>query len=120
MGSGRPVTEFLTLSERSKRRRTESIRCKSIKELSFATQMKLRGEGKLDAANVVKNVTLGSPTKGEKYRRSVEFVKENSLSPDSALSLLIELKLSKNQYLGMRAISKQNNCKLYPRYQVYK
>lgn len=115
--SGRPSSEFTDSSERTKRRRTEEMRSQSsTEELSYATQMKLRVSGKLDAAKVVKDVTLGSPSKAEKYRKSLEFVSETILSGDKALSLLIEQKLSRSQYEGLRNISLENNCKLYPSY----
>jgi len=114
---GRPSLEFATSSDRTKRRKTEDIRSQtSVEELSFATQMSLRASGKLDAAKIVKDVTLGSPSKAEKYRRSLEFTPESILSGDSALSLVIEQKLSKIQYQGLRTISKENNCNLYPPY----
>jgi len=77
--------------------------------------MSLRAFGKLDAAKIVKDVTLGSPSKAKKYRR-LEFTPESILSGDSALSLVIEQKLSKSQYQGLRTISKENNCNLYPPY----
>lgn len=72
----------------------------------------------MDAAKVVKDVTLGSPSKAQKYRKSLEFTPESILSSDSALSLLIEQKLSRNQYQGLQTISIENNCKLYPPYKA--
>lgn len=48
---GRPSTSFEDSSERSKRRKTENLRTQSsTEELSYATQMNLRAEGKTDAA----------------------------------------------------------------------
>lgn len=87
---------------------------KTTKNCLMLFQMKLRTVGKIYAANVVKNVTLGSPTKGERYRKSIELIHENILSLSSTLLLLIKLKLSKSKYQGLRAVSKQYNCKLYP------
>lgn len=117
--SGRPVSQFASSSERTKRRRTESLRSQaSVEELSYATQMSLRSAGKTDAARVIKDVTMGSPSKAEKYRRSIELIQENILSADSALSLLIELKLSRSQYQSLRTISRENKCKLYPSYKI--
>lgn len=62
----------------------------------------------------MKDVTLGSPSKAEKYRKSLEFVSETILSGDKALSLIIEQKLSRGQHQSLRNISLENNCKLYP------
>jgi len=78
--------------------------------------MSLQAFGKLDAAKVVKDVTLGSPSKAKKYRRSLEFTPESILFDNSALSLVIEQKLLKSQYQRLRTISKENNCNLYPPY----
>lgn len=63
----RPSSEFTSSSDRSKQRETEEIRSlSSIEELSYATQMGLCVSGKVDAAKIVKNVTLGSLTKAAK------------------------------------------------------
>lgn len=60
---GRPHKSFDVVSERSKRRKTETIRRElTSKELTFATHVKLRSEGKADAANVIKNLAK-SPKK---------------------------------------------------------
>lgn len=80
--------------------------------------MSLPAAGKTDAANVIKNVIMGSPSKVEKYRRCIELIQENILSADSALLPLIELKLSRNQYQDLRVVSKKNKCKLYPSYKA--
>lgn len=113
----RPSSKF-TSSDRSKRRKTEEIcSSSSSEELSYATQTLLTS-GKVDAAKIVKDVTLGSPTKATKYRRSMDSISETILSSDSALLVLMEQKLSKSQYQGLQAISKENNCKLYPPYKA--
>ena len=116
---GRPSSSFTASSNRTKRRKTEDILSHaSVEQLSYATQMSLRASGKLDAAKVVSDVILGSPSKAQKYRRSLEFTPESILSADSALSLIIEQKLSKSQYQGLQTISIENNCKLYPSYKT--
>jgi len=91
---GRPSLEFATSSDRTKKE--DLCSQTSVEELSFATQMSLRAFRKLDAAKVVKDVTLGSPSKAKKYRKSLEFIPESILFGDSALSLVIEHKLSKS------------------------
>ncbi|KYM97492.1 hypothetical protein ALC62_11784, partial [Cyphomyrmex costatus] len=60
-----PSLDFTTSNDRTKRKKIEEIRSQaSIEELSYTiTQMSLRASGKLDAANVVKDVTLGSLSK---------------------------------------------------------
>ncbi|XP_071572537.1 uncharacterized protein [Temnothorax nylanderi] len=118
--NGHSSSEFTSSGDRSKRGKTEENRSwLSSEGFSYATQMSLRASGKVDAAKVVKDVTLGSSTKAAKYRRSMEPILETTLSSDSALLLSIEQKLSKShQYQGLRAVSKENNCELYPPYKA--
>lgn len=89
----RPTSGFAESSDRTKRRKTEDLRAQtSIEELSYATQMSLRASGKLDAAKVVKDVTLGSPSKAMKYKKSIDSISETTLSADGALALIVEQK----------------------------
>lgn len=66
-----------------------------------------------DAAKVIKDVTTGSPSTASRYRRSSDNVPKKQMSSDAALALLVEIKLSKSQYQGLRSVSIENNCKLY-------
>lgn len=84
---GRPSSEFVESSDWTKRRKIEDLRAQtSIEELSYATQMSLRASGKLDAAKVIQDVTLGSPSKAKKYRKSIDSISKAALSADAALS----------------------------------
>lgn len=115
--TGRSSTSWEDLSERSKRRRTQKIRTEyTAQELSYATQMSLRSVGNLNAAIVVKDVGLGSPSTGRKYREPLQSISEKTLSPDAAVSLIVECKLSKSQYQSLRNVSLENDCFLYPTY----
>ena len=67
------------------------------KELTYTAQISLRASGKLDAAKVSKNVSTGSASKPVKYKNALKQVREEPSSPDKALSLITESKLSKNQ-----------------------
>ncbi|CAL1672299.1 unnamed protein product [Lasius platythorax] len=114
---GRFSTEFASCSDRSKRRKTEEIRATlTSNELAYATQMSLRSAGQLDASKIVKEATLTSPLRASRYRKAFQSTTENTLSEDAALSVLVEFKLSKSQYQGLRSVSKENHCKLYPPY----
>lgn len=115
---GRPSLHFGKSSERSKRRKTTDIRTSfNSDELAYATQMNLRSSGKLDAAKVVKDVTMTSPSRASKYRTAYASTDEITLSEEAALSAMIEYKMSKTSYQGMRRLGKENNCKLYPSYE---
>lgn len=115
---GRRSSGFAESSDRTKRRKTEHLRAQtSIEELSYATPMSLRASGKLDAAKVIKDVTLGSPSKAKKYKKC-DSISETTLSANAALSLIVEQKLSRSQYQGLRNISRENNCNLFPPYKL--
>ncbi|XP_036340179.1 uncharacterized protein LOC118749491 [Rhagoletis pomonella] len=51
---GRPQKSFSDLCERSKRRKTEELRTSDLDELAYATQMKLRKTGEVEASKIVK------------------------------------------------------------------
>lgn len=116
--SGRPSSDFLKSSERSKRRKTELLRSKAAPEaLAYAAQMTLRASGKIDASKVIKDVTFTSPSRASKYRKSfTEKEKQctNTISADGALSLLIDAQLSRHQYNIVRSHSKST----FPSYKV--
>lgn len=114
---GRPSTSFEDSSDRTKRRRAQSIReqC-SQEELAYATEMSLRAGGKLDASKVLHDIMEGSPTRATRYRQSLYCNSERKMTNDEALSFIIENKLSKNMYNNIRSTSVEHNCKLYPSY----
>lgn len=115
---GRPQKSFDDVSERSKRRKTETLRREmTSEELTFATHVKLRCEGKADASNVIKNLTK-SPTRAKKYRKAlIESQKEQNqqLTPVEALSMFVEAGLSRKQYEIIRSFK---NKKSYPCYTI--
>ena len=61
-----------------------------MEELSYATEMCPLSTGKLDTTKVVQDVTLGSFSRGMKYRKSLESVSESTLSSDALVSLIVE------------------------------
>ena len=69
---GRSSQSFASSSERSKRRKTQEVRSTfSTEELAYAAQMSLRTSGQVHAAQVVKDVTLTTPTRASKYISAV-------------------------------------------------
>lgn len=109
--------EFASSNERSKRRKTEEVRTTLISyELAYATQMSLRSAEQLDASKVVKEATLTSPSRTSRYRKAFQSTTGSILSEVAALSVLVEYKLSKSQYQGLRSVSKKNHCKRCPSY----
>jgi hypothetical protein len=117
---GRPSKVFEECGTRGKLIKTKNlVEETSLKKLTFATQTQLRKSGKRSAAAVVFDVTSTTPTRAKKYRRSYETIKsgENkcvAYSPEEALSLIINAKLSKRQYLLIRVEAKARNAPIYP------
>lgn len=116
--AGRPATEFLSSSERTKRRKTEQVRSSlTSEELVYAAQMQLRADGKLDAAEILKDVAFTTPTRAKKYKKAFQKDCEVPFSTDEALSFFVEAKLTKFQYNLMRTSAKSHNSSLYPNYE---
>lgn len=115
--SGRPTKSFAESSERSKRRKTETLRNTADDDmLIHATQSKLHTSGKKDASSILKQI-MTSPKRATKLKKAYKTVqedKEKQLTPLSALSIFVEAELSRRQYEIIRSASK----KLYPSYSV--
>lgn len=115
---GRPQKSFVDSSERSKRRKTKNLRSKDVEELTYATQMKLRKAGKVDASKVVRDLTK-SPRRANRYikamRKSGQIQDQpTQLSPLDALAMFTEAGLTKAQYERVR----ETNKKFFPCYSV--
>ena len=84
---GRPSQSFASSSDRSKRQKIQEVRSTfSTEELAYAAQMSLRTSGQVHVGQAVKDVTLTTP----KYIYAVRSQNEVPLTPDEALSLMIE------------------------------
>lgn len=117
--TGRPLTKFEEASNRTKRRKTEAVRSTlSTSELTYATQMSLRASGSVDAANVLKDAT-STPTRASKYRNAITLAVKPppiEMSPDEALVDMVNLKLTKQQYIDLRLSLREKNFNAYPAY----
>ncbi|KAK9675099.1 hypothetical protein QE152_g40634, partial [Popillia japonica] len=107
--SGRPSKHFEALSDRSKRRKTEQIRKEYVvEELTYATHMTMRAEGRRDAANVSKELST-YPSTATRYKKAYENQSQDErkqLSPLRALSMVVEADLSRRQYEIIRSMNK--------------
>lgn len=90
---GRPQTSFDLLSKRRKRERVADLRDKSAEELVFAAQMNFRAAGDKKTADLLEQ-TVCPPTTSKSSTVL--------LTPGQALSMLIEAKLSRDQYDTIR------------------
>lgn len=109
--TGRRELSFSESSERSKRRKTEELRAKvSTEALLYSATSKLRSEGNIDFAKVVRDISEGSPTKAARYRKSLESTNNNvPFTENEALSLYVELGLSQSKYQLLRNAHMEKN-----------
>ena len=101
---GRPTVNFEESSDCVKRRKTISLRKCSVDMLAYATQMKLRSTGNIEASKILKEIS-SNPEQAKMYRDVVKKHdgKETSkITNDEALSLITEAKLSRHQYSLVR------------------
>ena len=116
-GRGRPFSPFEETSQSTKRRRTRQLRSQySTDELAHATKMKLRKEGKIDAAKLCDQV-VSSPTKATEIIKKAEHPNESTFSPVEALNILVSTSMSKDSYIFLREAHRQKLCYMYPSYE---
>lgn len=116
---GRPEKNFEHCNLKVKKRKLKDlVSSKTQEELTLATEMKLISLGKRDAAKIVKEVSVASPARATKIKKVREkfSISEPKLSPEAALGLMVDAKLSVEQYNIIRQLAKSVNCNLYPPY----
>ena len=114
---GRPVTPFSQCSDSTKRRKTRHVREQnSSEELGYATQMKLREEGKHAAAKLCAQ-SISSPEKAAEMLSKCSETKESIFTPLEALNVLVTADLSKNSYSFLRQAHREKGCYMYPPYE---
>ena len=116
----RPSADFDNLNRSTKWRRTNSPLTKySEDELLLASRRKLLENKKPSAAKVLK-LTEESPTKADKFLNALKVTNESkkasTLSPESALALMVRTKESVRSYLEHKYEADEHNHKLYPSY----
>ena len=79
--------------------------------------MKEREAGNIDAAVVVKEAALSMPKRASKIREKCNKEAEIPYEPHEAVGYLINMDLSKRQYIYNRKSARQRNCNLYPSYE---
>lgn len=92
---------------------TKQRKCKELilnvpsDQLSMATEMHLRSCGKRDSANIVKELSAASPSRGTAIKKArLSIAETKCLSPDQALAMMIDGNLSTDQYRGIRLHTK--------------
>lgn len=113
---GRPEKEFQECGNRAKKRKIRNLMERSAEELSFAVESKLRIEGKRSKAEVVKRVVECSPKTLKELKKPETPNTIKPYTPEEALALITDLKLTKHQYKQLQKSAKERNVNIYPAY----
>lgn len=121
---GRPIKVFQESGSRSRQKKVHDLlESRTLDELQLAAEMSFQSAGKSDAAKLVQQVTF-SPLRASRIRQAFALKRKNILnpySPEEALALIVSLKLTKEQYKGLRKEAKIRCLKtLYPSYDLVK
>ena len=116
-GGSRRRTPFSELSRNSKLRVTSELRRHSSRELVFAAASATYQEGRRSAGRLVEAV--GSPVRGPPLAAALSSAEKSGprpYTPEEALALLVDLGLSKSQYVSLQQQAKHRGADLYPTY----
>lgn len=108
---GRPKVSFEEAGQQTRRKIINDwVQEKSEEEVLMGAQLKLFHSGKRKTAKVIHNVRFNP-------KRAARTLYAPKYSPDEALALFIQLKLTRSQYVELRKAAKSKNLKnLYPSY----
>lgn len=112
---GRPEKKFKESGIKAKKRKIQDLMNRPSEELSFAVESKFREEGKRYIAEVIKKTVTTSP-KSLKQLNTHPTEKMVPYTPDEALALIADLKLTKHQYKHLQKSAKDRNANIYPTY----
>ena len=104
-------------SDITKRRKTAKLRgAHSADELAYAAQMKLREEGRLIQAKLVKEINFTSPNRPAKIKKKITELSPTPLTDHEALALIINTGMSKRSYMYLKNAHKAHHSKILPKY----
>lgn len=116
---GRPNKSFDQCNLKVQKRKIKDLLAsKTPKELTLAAELSLRASGNRDAASIVRDVSLTPSIATTFFKKAKKLYAkpEPTLSPNSALALIVDAKLSVHQYNTMKQQAKNVNSNLYPSY----
>lgn len=114
---GRPKKLFTTLSTRSKQRYVKTfISSHSTEELTFAAQMGFNKKGQRTTAHVIKKASTSSPRTLKLMKKEPSLSNIRTYTANAALALILDCKLTKDQYIQLRNGARVRNINLYPAY----
>lgn len=119
---GRPKKSFEESSQRSKQRKISSILSEhSSEQVCLAAGSSLVKAGRRTAAQVLKLAIDTTPTRLKKMKLVHDISSSITLrpySPEEALGLIVDLGLTKEDYITMRLGAKERGADIYPSYHV--
>lgn len=115
--NGRPQKDFGSSSCRTKRRKCENlIQNNSTDQLAYATQMAMCADNRKGSANLI-GQTASSNDKANKIINAMKSMEKTqsvqSYTVDEALSLIVDLKLTVDQYKVLRLGAKKKEALIY-------
>jgi hypothetical protein len=118
---GRPKVAFSEGSSRIKRRRAAELSQKfEAEELTLAAKKGLKQEGNPSAVTLISEAVFATPARPQRMLKVWDSSRKTQsvvpLTPDQALSLMMETKESKHLYLIYRATAKNQFADIYPSY----
>lgn len=120
--SGRPKKDFEESSLRTKQRQISELTSSiSTDKLYMATESSLVKSGKRGVAKVVKLAIQSSPNRIKKMKTAHDTQSSGSIraySPEEALGLVVDLGLTKEDYITMRVGAKERGADIYPSYHL--
>lgn len=119
--SGRPLKDFENLSDQSKRRRVQYVIDNyTYAELAYAARISLHAAGHRDAAGIIKDLTGLSLDKANEMKKVIHSTKlqPDKYTPNEALSLYVDGRLSKYSYTLIQQEAKKKMANIYPPYNV--
>lgn len=105
--------------------RTQRFKCKELiskvsgNQIIMTAESLLRSCGKRDSANIFKELSVASPSRGTSIKKArLSSSDSKRLSADKALAMMIDGNLSTDQYRSIRQHAKHCSPKLYPCYDL--
>lgn len=113
---GRPKKQFSECGDKSRKEKVSSLLNYSPEELSFAAVRSYQQQGKRSLAEVIKKAVGSSPKSIKKLKTPNSPNAIIPYTPEEALALITDLKLTKHQYRLLQASAKSKNANIYPTY----
>lgn len=118
---GRPCKSFEDLGDQRKRQKIMPLVTEhSLSELTFATRKSLELSGQRTASKIIKEVAALKVKDASKIKKALDSPPSKYIkyTPEEALSLFIDGRLSKKSYVLMQQGAKRRNANIYPNYNI--